>query len=73
MADIRDLISACSESEIFIQILDENIDSMTANGKVGKITFLTDPQFIQDRFLDKENNIGFVVWLPKDIYERLDK
>jgi hypothetical protein len=73
MADLRDLISACEQSEINIQNLDENVVEWNANQKNGLITFLTDPQIVYEKMRNQSTKIGFVVWLPNDVFERLEK
>jgi hypothetical protein len=70
MAKIPDLIAKCDDSEIFTQMLEENTLEMKVIGKNGRITFLTDPQIITDKFLNKPSKIGIVIWFPADVFER---
>jgi len=71
MAKLQDLIACCEESEIMTQKLGENITELNIRTGNGEITFLTSPEFIKDRILGKPKNIGIVIWLPADVFERL--
>ncbi len=71
MAKIQDLIAKCDESEVFTQNLDANTTELEIKGEKGFITFLTDPEIIKNKILDKpESKIGVVIWFPKDVFER---
>lgn len=69
MAKLQDLIAKCGESEIFTQNLDENILKSEIIGKIGKITFLTDPNIILER-MNGKGRIPILIWLPSDVFER---
>lgn len=70
MAKLDELINKCDQSEMFTQNLFENASSMEVKGKNGYITFLTNPEFIQDELLGKRKKVAFVVWLPEDVFQR---
>ena len=70
MPKLNDLISKCDDSEMFIQNLSDNTTYSEVKGGNGKITFLTDPQIVMDKLNGKENKIGFVIWLPADVFQR---
>ncbi len=70
MAKLIDLIEKCKEEEIFTQNLDDNISGMNIKGENGYIEFLTKSDFVKERILGKPNQVGVVVWLPADVFER---
>lgn len=70
MAKLVDLIARCEESEMFTQNLQENTVAMEVKGGNGRVTFLTDPQIVMDAAKGEQKKIGFVIWLPSDVFER---
>lgn len=70
MARLVDLIAKCEESEMFTQNLEENTASMEVRGGNGRVTFLTDPKIVLDAMKGRREKIGFVLWLPSDVFER---
>lgn len=70
MAKLEELIAKCEESEMFTQNLGENTVAMEVTGGNGRVTFLTDPQIVMDAAAGKQKKIGFVIWLPADVFER---
>jgi hypothetical protein len=70
VAKLQDLIAKCEESEMLTQNLEENTVAMEVKGENGRITFLTDPQIVLDAAAGKQGKVGYIIWLPSDVFER---
>jgi hypothetical protein len=71
---IADLIQAVGVENVKFQPLNRSIASiqLVNKGKESKVAFFTDPALISpdDAMRDKPRNVGFVLWIPQEHFER---